>query len=115
MSLQELIKFTGMSKQQLTQLLEQSEEPDLAQLRKNAGFATQSQIAEAIKHAFQENGIDDRTMNQKNWSEYERGVATPFLSLKGWLIVCKLLKCSPEDLVKAMDCINKRAKMSEKN
>lgn len=115
MSLQELLKISGMSKDQLIDLLEQPEETDLAQLRKNAGFDTQSKIVEAIKQAFAENGIDNRTMTQKNWSEYERGLATPFLSLKGWLILCKLLKCTPEELANAMDVVNKNAKQAGDN
>jgi hypothetical protein len=115
MSLQKLMKMTGMSKEQLAQLIDESEDADLAQLRISAGFETQLQIAEAIKQAFAQHGIDGRTMNQKNWSEYERGLATPFFSLKGWLVVCDLLKVTPNELVKAMDVTSKRTKRPEEN
>jgi hypothetical protein len=107
MSLKEVLQTTGLSKDQLTKLLlDVPTQPDLAQLRKDAGYKTQDEIVDSIKQAFLENGIDERTMTRKSWSEYERGIASPRLSLKGWLVLCQVLKCSPDHLAQVIEVTN---------
>lgn len=100
MSLKQILQETGLSLKELTHLLGVG---DLAQLRKNAGFDTQESIVEAIKTAFISQGIKERTMTTKTWGEYERGERYPSFSLRAWLVVCKLLGCSPEELADALE------------
>ena len=110
MSLKEILRTAGVSLEELSAMVTTAnEEPDLAQLRKDAGYKTQEEIVEDIKLAFLENGIHDRTMTTKSWSEYERGVRVPRLSLKGWLVLCKVLGCSQDELIKAIERSGKQA------
>lgn len=104
MTIKDVLRSTGLSLDQLSELLSSaSKEPDLAQLRKNAGFVTQGDIVDAIKKKFADEGIEERTMTVKSWSEYERGVRVPQLSLKGWMVLCSVLECTPQELIKAID------------
>lgn len=100
MSLKQILEKTGLSLKDLTHLLGAG---DLVQLRKKAGFETQESIVEAIKEAFESHGIKERTMTTKTWGEYERGERYPSFSLRAWLIVCKLLACTPEELADALE------------
>jgi len=104
MTIKEVLRSTGLSLEQLSEIvMTASDQPDLAQLRKKAGFKTQDEIVDAIKQGFVNEGIEERTMTRKSWSEYERGTRSPQLSLKGWMVLCEVLQCTPQELIKAID------------
>ena len=100
MILKQVLQDTGLSLKELTAIIGVG---DIASLRKKAGFETQEAVVVAIKQAFKDNGIEERTMTAKSWGEYERGERSPSLSLKAWLIICDVLKCSPEELINALE------------